>query len=1037
MKKALLFLALLLPATLRAQLQQHDRQTLFDTPDDRPLTLAPGESFSAEVRFGEERVPVRRSLRIVGGTRMPAPFEARGETRFRQWESRIDDLLDSVHVTTGPYSLYFEGAGEAFERRAYNRIGGERLRPGRMTLSVDLRQEELSGPEGSFGIEIEVFLRRADRHPDEIFYAPDTTLHLPFPAGSSDFRTLTRDFELPEGVGALLLKVGGEGFGGRAWVDGLSVTQPGQAPLLLPFVPHDRRPDTRNYWVGINLTTRNWPLWRLDIDGRTLLRRRLFDRASNVADLFLDLPDTLHGTRRLTLTLEAEPGKAAFPYDVRRIQLLTESRRDFELVAVPAYPAVGDTAALLLEINRPGLALDLDAGPEVRLLHRHVAADSTGLLAVPFEVLAPGRDIPIRVQAAGESRTGRIVQSIVKSRDGVYLSSGDEIYLDKTVGGLYDRFFKWYVGSRIGNWYQFRPSFQWSGVRETSHEFLHRYLPLLEALRMPYAWQVEGRTLAASRINPALEALAGPMFRGKQAHENDGCFYYWQHFPHDGLCSDMCARTRPYGGIFAKHPPIYTDHGTFIHYDPYAVTDMADGAGRYVRSLAAARGESTRHTGPSTTFRYLYQAGYEWLGAEQMYGPEETILSALRGASRAYGKREFGTLHAMQWGSFPFTDPAHAERFFLSLAVAYIHGASHINTEEGLWTDEYANDRYTEAGQTHLRAQHLVLDFAETHTRRGAMRPRIAVLQGRNDAWKCFGRTPLWSQEGQKWRFDTACESFDLLGLFYPEHTFDFSGPSGWFTSTPYGPVDLLPVEAPDETLADYDCLVFLGWNTYDDEDFARLERFVRGGGTLLLSAAHLNAELQPDAAPRLPENLRRLRRMLGSRFTDLTGRHDIPLGRGRIVYFAEPRYPADPALRPAYEEAIREEADRAVRRETPRGWIAPAEHIGFTAWDAEDRRTLYVLNNDWSGTSSTRPAVLLFGGREFPIDIPRWSITAIHCFDDTAVLPLSPTADVLRRLPDGRFEVQCTESTLVLLFRSDGTVRRIALAQPGIHRIE
>ena len=52
--------------------------------------------------------------------------------------------------------------------------------------------------------------------------------------------------------------------------------------------------------------------------------------------------------------------------------------------------------------------------------------------------------------------------------------------------------------------------------------------------------------------------------------------------------------------------------------------------------------------GPSTLFRYLYQAGYDWLGAEQMYGPEEIILSSLRGASRARAERPDG-------GSSPFT----------------------------------------------------------------------------------------------------------------------------------------------------------------------------------------------------------------------------------------------------------------------------------------------------------------------------------------------------------------------------------------------
>ena len=77
---------------------------------------------------------------------------------------------------------------------------------------------------------------------------------------------------------------------------------------------------------------------------------------------------------------------------------------------------------------------------------------------------------------------------------------------------------------------------------------------------MPYAWQVEGRTLAGSRINPSLDVLDTDMFMGKQAHENDGGYYYWQHFKYTGLLCDMAARTRPYGGIFAKHRPIFTDH---------------------------------------------------------------------------------------------------------------------------------------------------------------------------------------------------------------------------------------------------------------------------------------------------------------------------------------------------------------------------------------------------------------------------------------------------------------------------------------------
>ena len=125
------------------------------------------------------------------------------------------------------------------------------------------------------------------------------------------------------------------------------------------------------------------------------------------------------------------------------------------------------------------------------------------------------------------------------------------------------------------------------------------------------------------------------------------------------------------------------------------------------------------------------------------------------------------------------------------------------------------------------------------------------------------------------------------------------------------------------------------------------------------------------------------------------------------------------------------------MQPEGSRGWILPAAHIGFTAWDATDRRTLYLLNNDWEGTAPSRSARFRFADNEFEIDVPRWRITTIHCFDDVAVLPSSDTADVLGRTADGAIEVQCTAPSTFRIFRSDGSERIIGVAHPGIHRIE
>lgn len=528
------------------------------------------------------------------------------------------------------------------------------------------------------------------------------------------------------------------------------------------------------------------------------------------------------------------------------------------------------------------------------------------------------------------------------------------------------------------------------------------------------------------------------MFRGKQAHENDGGYYYWQHFKYQGLHSDMAARNRPWGGIFAKHRPIYTDHGTFIHYDTEGVTDMADGARKLVSNLRYSKGESVRHTGPSSLFRYFYQAGYEWAGAEQMYGPEETILSALRGASLAYSRPVYGSLHAMQWGSGPFTDPKHSLRLYLSLAAAYMHGSSHMNTEEALWTDEFMNDRYSPSGKEHIAAQHRVLDFIETHNRRGEFHSNIAVIQGRNDAWKSFGRGSLWSQDGEKWKFNKACESFDLLKVFYPNHIIDGCGPEGWFTSTPYGPVDLLPVEAPQDVMNRYKAMIFLGWNTYDKGDFERIRDYVFNGGTLILSAAHINAGLQPDEQLVFPQDDAPVREMLGEDYRNLTQQTVLGYGKGKVIYFPTPLYPAEEPLKADYIKVMQDVAASTVKPETENGWIDAAPSVGFAAWQDGGRRTLYVLNTDWQSDKEMHPYTFVYGNGKFRLSIARYQLGTIHCAAQLAVAPSSNTTDVLSivKEADGwTVRVQTTgPDTIKFMFANNGVEKEISFSSPGIH---
>ncbi len=1020
---------------------EEQRTVLFQAENTKkPLTLAPGDHIDVAASFDAAALPTHKYLRVIGGTAMPGRFKARGEELFRQFEYLIDDSLDAVNVDKDKHSLYFKGNNDNFERKAYHRIGGAQLTQDPVVVSIKARRNNFTvAGSADFGVQLEVFFNKEGRDRNDVYDTPDALFFMPILGGNGPFEDVSQTFLLPGNVAAVVLSVGGQHFSGECWVEAPRLSQDGRAVAEIPFAMSDPKSDTFNYWVGVNLATRNWPLWNLSYDGKTLFEKAVFDRASNVADFYIPLPNDLSGSGTLRLTLQREPVTASFPYEVRAVELVETPARDFEVIHTPRHFPSGREFGLLVESNKPNVALSIKTPASLVAEKGEMRLADTGLHVLKFRAVKPDAKAEATLSDGIRTVTVTLGQIVEKADDDVYLSVGDDIYVD-TNDPHFAEYFKWYVGQRMGNFMQFRPSYQWSGVRKQPVDLLKRYLGLMQDLQMPYAWQVEGRTLAGKDINPGLEVLNSPFFHGKQAHENDGGYYYWQHFLYKGFWSDMAARTRPFGGIFAKHRPIYTDHGVFIHYDPEAVADMADGARRLVDNLHYSKGESTRHTGPSALFRYFYQAGYEWLGAEQMYGPEETIMSSLRGASRAYHKDKYGSLHAMQWGSGPFTDPKHALRHYLSLAVAYMHGSSHMNTEDALWLDEYVNDRFSESGKAHAAAQHKMLDFIETHERRGSLATGIAVIQGRNDGWKSFGRGPIWSQQGDKWAFNKACESFDLLKVFYPQNIIDASGPDGWFTSTPHGAVDLVPIEADQSVLNRYKVIVFLGWNTYDADDMARLVEFVKQGGTLILSAAHLNAELAPDKAPEFPKDDRVIRQLLGEIYRDCTKKLVVNLGSGKMIYFPQPVYPIEKAIADDYRESMVEAAAEANALQSERGWVIPDSHIGFTVWDKDTRRTVYLLNVDWKSGDESHEALFKFGPSTFTVAARLGALETIHCAEGLAVMPGNNTTDVLditRKDGGWHIRVQTTETDELRIFNAaTGVATEKTLTEAGIHEI-
>ncbi len=158
--------------------------------------------------------------------------------------------------------------------------------------------------------------------------------------------------------------------------------------------------------------------------------------------------------------------------------------------------------------------------------------------------------------------------------------------------------------------------------------------------------------------------------------------------------------------------------------------DMEAMADFVVNGLAACRDGSTRHTGPATIFKYFYQAGYSWTGAELMYSTTEVTNSVLRGAAKVYGGKK-GAHLATQWSTTPHDTVEHAKRYRLALYTAYMEDLDDINTEEGLWRmEEYFayHTRHSKACLSHLTQHQDFYRYLSTHTRSGHFYSPVAFL---------------------------------------------------------------------------------------------------------------------------------------------------------------------------------------------------------------------------------------------------------------------------------------------------------------------
>jgi hypothetical protein len=746
-----------------------------------------------------------RVLRVVG--EVDVFWRWREESGFPENQYRqIDDALDTGDAYLEQYCLLLKGNGERHPRNAWLKLDRNNFKTGAVyELDFPVKAEALSIIQGGgLGLELGIYLSKAGRHPDDIFDLPDLKYELFVSEGTYDWNCMHAKFRMPDNAVMILIRVGGMGFYGTVKFGTPLLRSEGGETLVPPFGPSSSVRLSYN-WLGENLSRKEWPEFLIRIDGRKLFHGAVFNAIFRWPDFELPMPELERGEHEVELTLLAEYLSAP-PFVIRQVELIECNARSFEIVGHSMNVSRGTVLPVLIKTKKDDLILRWNDGDEDKA--QHLCKAGRHVIEIDAKAFEFRQEVVLTDGTMVESV--KIELLLEKCGNGLLLSSGDAVYIPHTKEALLS-YLDWYIFNGIGNAICFRPVYRWSGSRLLDESAWKELVPLLERLKMGYFLMVDGRELAGMDANPPDALLEGEYYLGRQAHEQDGAFCYWGNDSMSASCRgdslfiDLFARSHDNGGIFPSVRPIRRGGQLFRYYDPSSAADMREAAGIFVENLKKGKGTSTRHTGPSTLFRYFYQAGYEIVGAEMMYGPEEVLVSALRGAARAYGKDMYSAHLAMQWNSSPLDTQEHADRYFLSLAVCYLNGVKQINLEEGLWRieSEYAYyDRFSSCCRKHLDAHRKFRRFIESRERRGRMRVPFAVLQGRWDGWGCFGRGPVWGQRGSEWAFGEPEKSFDLLNVFYPRSLLDSiyrsqcpRQPQGWYSGTPFGPVDLLPIE--------------------------------------------------------------------------------------------------------------------------------------------------------------------------------------------------------------------------------------------------
>ena len=502
-----------------------------------------------------------------------------------------------------------------------------------------------------------------------------------------------------------------------------------------------------------------------------------------------------------------------------------------------------------------------------------------------------------------------------------------------------------------------------------------------------------------------------------------------------------------FGGFYATRGKGYTRKGGKTHHPIQGAKNCLEAKEMYKREVSFITERMRKNGSPEvgaiqavTLTPYDYEAGVDYVVMEVAPRNMEQIMNFGRGAQRAFKKETIGAWLAHEfYGGYHQFDPLKAKRFTMEYYSMYLAGVdycclesgyrgihSHLKGENNAVKLHENEATATFSGQplpedhplakSYLKEAEDFARFCKSDIRPGKDGPitKVAFVQGNLDGFGWGNSSSLWGQYyDEKWGFAAPEFSYRILDEVY--HGCEWNnavnyGDHDYSNAPGFGTYDVIPATTPLDAMRRYEWVIFCGWNTMTPEIAETLKAYVKGGGNLLITAAHMRDSIDRAEKGKIVDGLDEL---VGCKLSDETFRTNdgfkfvknstvdgvmypgtanlicdptwsagytdyikiepttatpvayvtdcflkedeylFPIitenkyGEGNVIFMANSEYPGAPEIFPLYKIMVK--ALLAASHKNAEIKVIGCEKIRFAVYEDEKIYKVYILNSDFN----------------------------------------------------------------------------------------